>query len=137
MDVTLQQPARARLITAEERDRPVPVSLRYASADPLAVHVAFPPEVTLAGEEAVWSFARELLAEGLRTPAGTGDVHIWPCGALRTVVEFHAAEGLALVQFDTAALQRFLLRTYAVVAPGEEDLGPVLERELTVLLGEV
>ena len=137
MDTTLEQPARARLITAENRQLPVPAILRYGSTDPLAVHVDFPPEVSLDGQEVTWTFARVLLEEGLRGPAGGGDVHIWPCGDERTVVELHSPYGMALLQFDTGALQRFLLRTYAVVASGEEDLEAVVERGLSALFDGV
>ena len=137
MDIALEQPARARLITGEERERPVPAKLRYSSTDPLAVHIDFPGEVSLDGHGATWTFARSLLEEGLRGPAGDGDVHIWPCGPERTVVELHSPYGMALLQFDTAALNRFLLRTYAVVATGEEDLGAVVERGLSSLFGSV
>lgn len=49
MDTTFEQPARARLITAENQELPVPALLRYGSADPLAVCVDFPPEVSLDG----------------------------------------------------------------------------------------
>jgi hypothetical protein len=137
MDIALEQPARARLITGEEREIAVPAKLRYASTDPLAVHIDFPGEVSLDGHGATWTFARSLLEEGLRGPAGDGDVHIWPCGQERTVVELHSPYGMALLQFDTCALNRFLLRTYAVVATGEEDLGAVVERGLSALFGSV
>lgn len=120
MAVTLEQPARARLVAPERRERSVPVTLRYAADDPLAVQITFPPEASLGGAEVTWIFARQLLEEGLRAPAGGGDVHIWPCGRARTVLEFHAPQGLALVQFDRAVLRRFLLRTYAVVGAGRE-----------------
>ncbi|EFH28317.1 MULTISPECIES: SsgA family sporulation/cell division regulator, partial [Streptomyces] len=80
MDTTFEQPARARLITAENQELPVPATLRYRSTDPLAVCVDFPPEVSLDGQGVTWTFARALLEEGLRGPAGGGDVHIWPCG---------------------------------------------------------
>ncbi|MBX9397355.1 SsgA family sporulation/cell division regulator [Streptomyces sp. TRM72054] len=137
MDITLQQPAHARLITAQEREVPVPVTLRYLSTDPLAVHLDFPPEVCLDGEALSWTFARSLLQEGVRGPAGSGDVHIWPCGRARTVLEFHSPFGLALLQFDTAALRRFLLRTYAVVAAGEEDVADAVEQGLSSLFDGV
>ncbi|KUM73221.1 SsgA family sporulation/cell division regulator [Streptomyces sp. ISL-22] len=137
MDIALEQPARARLITGGERELPVPAKLRYASTDPLAVHIDFPGEVSLDGRGATWTFARSLLETGLRGPAGDGDVHIWPCGEERTVLELHSPYGMALLQFDTAALNRFLLRTYAVVAAGEEDLGAVVERGLSALFGSV
>ena len=137
MDITLEQPARGRLITADERELPVPATLRYAATDPLAVHLDFPPEVSLDGTRVTWTFGRALLEEGLRGPAGGGDVHIWPCGRDRTVVEFHSPYGLALLRFDTAALRRFLLRTYAVVAAGQEDIGAAVEEGLNSLFGSV
>ncbi|EGX55809.1 regulator [Streptomyces zinciresistens K42] len=137
MDIALEQPARARLITGEEREVSVPAGLRYLSTDPLAVHLDFPGEVSLDGNGATWTFARGLLEAGLRGPAGDGDVHIWPCGDARTVVELHSPHGMALLQFDTPALQRFLVRTYAVVAPGEEDLDAVVERGLSALFDGV
>ncbi|MFJ3498544.1 SsgA family sporulation/cell division regulator [Streptomyces sp. NPDC086091] len=135
--VTVRQPASACLVTAEELELPVSATLRYTAADPLAVHLDFPAEVALQGEPVTWTFGRTLLAEGMRGPAGGGDVHIWPCGRARTVVEFHSPYGLALLQFDTAVLRRFLLNTYTVVAPGQEDVGAAVERGLTALLGNV
>ncbi|MEU6144459.1 SsgA family sporulation/cell division regulator [Streptomyces sp. NPDC047081] len=137
MDITLEQPARGRLITADEQELPVPATLRYTAADPLAVHIDFPPDVSLDGTGVTWTFGRALLQEGLRGPAGGGDVHIWPCGRARTVLEFHSPYGLALLQFDTATLRRFLLRTFAVVAAGEEELGDAVDRGLSALFGNV
>ncbi|GGV41796.1 hypothetical protein GCM10010277_30720 [Streptomyces longisporoflavus] len=131
----LEQPARARLITPEGRERALPVTLRYASADPLAVQITFPSEASLDGAEVTWIFARRLLEEGLRAPAGGGDVQIWPCGRARAVIEFHAPQGVALVQFDRAVLRRFLARTYAVVEAGREGEGLGLDRDLARLLG--
>ncbi|MFG3029670.1 SsgA family sporulation/cell division regulator [Streptomyces sp. NPDC048253] len=135
MDITLEQPVRARLITAEDQELPVPATLRYDSTDPFAVHVDFPPEVSLAGEAVTWTFGRALLEQGVSGPAGSGDVHIWPCGPVRTVVEFHSPLGLALLQFETGALRRFLLRSYAVVAVGREDVGAAVDQGLEALLG--
>lgn len=137
MDITLEQTAEARLVTLDERELVASATLRYAAADPLAVHVDFPPEASVDGAEVSWTFARALLEEGLGRPAGTGDVHLWPCGAARTVLELHAPAGMALLQFDTAALRRFLLRSYAVVAPGQEDVGAAVEQGLDALFGTV
>ncbi|MFF2852144.1 SsgA family sporulation/cell division regulator [Streptomyces sp. NPDC058001] len=133
MSVSLHQPTRARLITPERQERDLMVTLRYDADDPLAVHVVFPVEVSRDGTEVVWTFGRELLETGLRIPTGCGDVHIWPCGRARTVLEVHAPDGMALVQFDEAALRRFLVRTYALVPAGQEDLGPAVERGLSAL----
>ncbi|MFI7298433.1 SsgA family sporulation/cell division regulator [Streptomyces sp. NPDC050121] len=137
MDITLEQPVRARLITAEDQELPVPATLRYDSTDPFAVHVDFPSEVSLAGEAVTWTFGRALLEQGVSGPAGSGDVHIWPCGRARTVMEFHSPLGLALLQFDTGALRRFLLRSYAVVAAGQEDVDAAVDQGLQALLGNV
>jgi hypothetical protein len=137
MDITLEQSARARLVTDAGRELAVPATLRYASADPLAVHIDFPPGASLDGKEVSWAFSRALLEEGLDHPAGSGDVHLWPCGESRTALELHSRSGMALLQFDTPQLRRFLLRTYAVVAAGQEDLGAAVDRGLSALFGTV
>ncbi|MFJ2770763.1 SsgA family sporulation/cell division regulator [Streptomyces sp. NPDC087300] len=137
MAVTLEQPARARLITSDGRERALPVVLRYSAADPLAVQMTFPAQAALDGVEVTWIFARQLLGEGLSAPVGTGDVHVWPCGRARTVLEFHAPQGLALVQFDTLVLRRFLNRSYAVVPAGGEVADLDLDLGLSRLLGGV
>ncbi|MET8944380.1 SsgA family sporulation/cell division regulator [Streptomyces sp. NPDC004542] len=137
MDFSFTQPAHARLITARDDEVPVTAALRYTTEDPLAVFIDFPPEATLDGEGATWTFARSLLEEGLGAPAGCGDVRIWPCGQGGTVLEFHSPYGVALLRFRTPALRRFLLRSHAVVAPGQEDVEAVVERGLGALFGGV
>ncbi|MEU9555470.1 SsgA family sporulation/cell division regulator [Streptomyces fumanus] len=94
----------------------VPVVLRYdPGGDPRAVRIALPGRGPGARVRE-FVFARELLERGLRGPAGTGEVRVWPCGRVQTVVEFHSAHGCSVVQFDAKALIRFLDRTYAVAA---------------------
>ncbi|MGW4729317.1 SsgA family sporulation/cell division regulator [Streptomyces shenzhenensis] len=137
MDITVEQPARARLITSESQELPVSATLQYTSGDPYAVHIGFPPDVSLSGTDVTWTFSRELLQEGMDAPAGQGDVHIWPCGRAHTVLEFHAPEGLALIQFDTDALRRFLKRTFAAVALGKENIDVAVDRGLAALVGGV
>ncbi|MDO0929126.1 SsgA family sporulation/cell division regulator [Streptomyces sp. TG1A-8] len=137
MDFVIEQPALARLVAAGDREFPVSATLRYTAADPLAVFLDFPPEAALDGSGVTWAFARSLLEQGLRTPAGRGDVRIWPYERTRTVLEFHSPQGLALLLFPTAALRRFLLRTHAVVAAGQEDVAAVVERGLDTLFGGV
>jgi hypothetical protein len=137
MDTALAQPTRARLIAPGHQQVSVRSTLRYTAADPYAVHIDFPGSASLDGGSVSWTFARALLEEGLSGPAGIGDVHIWPCGWARTVVELHSPHGLAMIHFETAALRRFLCRSYAVVADGGEDLEPVLDDGLASLLGGV
>ncbi|MDQ0991400.1 SsgA family sporulation/cell division regulator [Streptomyces sp. V3I7] len=109
----VEQYARARIVTDEDAgDEPgaVPVVLRYdAATDPRSVRVRLPGPHE-------WAFPRELLERGLRGPARDGDVRVWPCGRVQTVVEFHSPHGVAVVQFDTKTLLRFLGRTYMAAA---------------------
>ncbi|MFI0192002.1 SsgA family sporulation/cell division regulator, partial [Streptomyces sp. NPDC017082] len=74
MDTSVEQLAHAWLVTAGDQEVPVPATLRYTAADPLAVYLDFPPEAALHGREVTWTFARSLLDEGLEAPAGHGDV---------------------------------------------------------------
>ncbi|MEW2547811.1 SsgA family sporulation/cell division regulator [Streptomyces sp. NPDC047002] len=120
MSPVVEQSVKARLISDAPHPRIVPVMLRYDGADPLAMRMVFPAEVSLDDDEVVWAFARDLARNGLREPAGDGDVHVWPCGRAQTVFEFRAPEGVALVQFDNAPLRRFLKSAYSVVPAGQE-----------------
>ncbi|MFI7408636.1 SsgA family sporulation/cell division regulator [Streptomyces sp. NPDC049627] len=135
MHVTLEQPTGARLITATDQEIAIPTTLRYTSADPLAVHLDFPPHVTLDGEVTTWTFARALLSAGLRTSAGLGSVRVRPCGASHTYVEFQSPVGTAMLRFTTSDLYRFLARTYTVIAPGEETVEAELDHGLVALFG--
>ncbi|MFE9412988.1 SsgA family sporulation/cell division regulator [Streptomyces sp. NPDC006704] len=102
--------ARARVVTDGPLSNPVPVALRYDPADASGtVCFAFP-----GGNE--WNFPRSLLESGLRAPASRGDVSVWPCGRAQTVLEFHSPDGVAVVQFDSSPLVRFLRHTYATDA---------------------
>ncbi|MEU8977491.1 SsgA family sporulation/cell division regulator [Streptomyces sp. NPDC048309] len=112
----VEQYARAHIVTdtadsPEDERRAVPVALRYdPDTDPRQVHI------TLPGPHE-WVFSRELLEQGLRVPASSGDVRVWPCGRVQAVMEFHSAQGVAVVQVDSKALMRFLRRTYTAATP--------------------
>lgn len=109
----VEERVRARVITDDPLYRAVPVSLRFVPAEPLAVRIVFPADLSPEGTDNEWVFPRALLEAGLQAPTGTGDVRVWPCGRVQAVVEFHSPEGVAVVQFDIAVLRRFLRRTYA------------------------
>ncbi|MEE1816527.1 SsgA family sporulation/cell division regulator [Streptomyces sp. NPDC090082] len=99
--------AKGRIISDAPLSRPVPVSLRYdPDHSPATVRLGFPGAVE-------WSFPRALLETGLRAPTRRGDIGVWPCGRVQTVVELHTDDGVTVVQFDTTALLRFLKHTYA------------------------
>ncbi|QNP72183.1 SsgA family sporulation/cell division regulator [Streptomyces roseirectus] len=107
----VEQHARAHIVTDEdlvEQEREaVPVVLRYdPDDDPRTVRVDLPGAHRMA-------VSRTLLEQGLRAPAGTGEVRVWPCGRVQAIVEFHSAQGVSVVQFESKTLVSFLRRTYA------------------------
>ncbi|MET8676654.1 SsgA family sporulation/cell division regulator [Streptomyces sp. NPDC004647] len=136
MSPVIDQTVQAGLITAEAQVLDVPAVLRYRRDDPLAIRICFPPRASLAGSHVTWVFARDLLAAGLESPTGEGDVHVRPFGADVTVMEFHAAVGTAMVRIKTADLRRFLQRSYLVVPAGSEHLQLDLDGDLAALLRE-
>ncbi|MBB5937278.1 SsgA family sporulation/cell division regulator [Streptomyces zagrosensis] len=134
MSIVIDQAVQARLIASAPRTRAIPARLRYEPADPFAVCVSFPPTASLDGFEVEWAFGRDLLEIGLREPAGSGDVHIWPCGPELTVLEFRAVEGMAMVQLNTADLREFLGRSYELVPAGDEGGYLDVDADLAALL---
>ncbi|MDT0412584.1 MULTISPECIES: SsgA family sporulation/cell division regulator [Streptomyces] len=123
----IEQYVRVRVCASgPDETETLPVLLRYDPAtDPTRVGLGFP------GTEGAHDhvFARALLEEGLRSPAETAALRIWPCGRAQTVLELRRAAGLLLVlQFDSSDLIRFLRRTYTAAAHYEAGLtGPVRE----------
>ncbi|TQF01790.1 SsgA family sporulation/cell division regulator [Kitasatospora acidiphila] len=107
----------------------------YDSYDPLAVRVDF--LMPLGGPER-WTFARELLAEGLDAPAGDGDVVLQPEADLDHVrMLLRGANGAAAVLWAAErALRDFLDRSYAHVPSGGEQCTSALDRWLVGVLEE-
>ncbi|MFE7130301.1 SsgA family sporulation/cell division regulator [Streptomyces sp. NPDC057638] len=106
----VEEHAWGRVVSDAPLDRPVRVALHYEpEEDPWAVRFEFPSGLD-------WSVPRDTLETGLRSPARSGDVEVWPCGRVQAVVEFHDKNGVAVVQFDTRALSRFLRHTYEATA---------------------
>src|SRR3954453_8905036 len=65
------------LVVPGDEPLPVDATLGYDAGDPFAVHLDI-----AAGDGIVrWSFARDLLTDGVEAPAGAGDVHIIPIGS--------------------------------------------------------
>lgn len=110
----VEQHAPAHVVTdadlVEEEHAAVPALLRYdPETDPRSVQIRLPGTHT-------WTFPRSLLEQGLRAPARRGDVVVWPCGRVQTVVEFHSGRHVSVVQFETKTLLRFLRHTYMAAA---------------------
>ncbi|MFB6716792.1 MULTISPECIES: SsgA family sporulation/cell division regulator [unclassified Streptomyces] len=135
MSTVIEQSVQARMVASAPRMETLPATLQYDRRDPFAVRMAFPATATLEGTEVSWEFSRELLAAGMDAAAGVGDVRIRPFGYDRTVLEFHADEGIAMVHVRTAELRRFLERAQELVPTGDEHRFLDLDRSLTHLLG--
>lgn len=135
MSTVIEQSVQARMVASAPQMETLPAVLSYDRADPFAVRMAFPAPATLEGTEVSWEFSRELLAAGMEVPSGLGDVRIRPFGYDRTVLEFHAAEGIAMVHVRTADLRRFLRRAQHLVPCGHERRFLDLDRNLTELFG--
>ncbi|MFE9845616.1 SsgA family sporulation/cell division regulator [Streptomyces goshikiensis] len=114
LPAVVEERVRGRVITDDPLYRAIPVALRFTPAEPLAVRIVFPADLSPEGSENEWVFPRALLEAGLQAPTGTGDVRVWPCGRVQAVVEFHSPEGVAVIQFDIKALRRFVRLTYGV-----------------------
>ncbi|MYX96480.1 SsgA family sporulation/cell division regulator [Streptomyces sp. SID486] len=108
------------LILAPERSVPVPARLSYRSDDPYAVHITF----HINSEQPVhWTFARDLLVEGVFRPCGHGDVRVWPTkvnGRGVVLMALSSPDGDALLQAPVPQVSAWLERTLRVVPPGAE-----------------
>ncbi|MDQ0790493.1 SsgA family sporulation/cell division regulator [Streptomyces sp. B3I8] len=134
MSTVIEQPVEARLVAAAPRMSSIPAALHYDRADPFAVRMTFPAPATLEGVDVSWTFARELLAAGLEEPEGDGDVRVRPYGYDRTVLEFHAPEGTAVIHVHSRDVRSFLRRAAELVPVGLEHLQFDLDRDLAELM---
>lgn len=111
-----------RLVLGAEQFLDLPVRFSYTTGDPLAITLGFPGP---AENDDSWQFARDLLWEGLQSPAGAGDVRIWPpclCHGRKLLrIMLRGREGTALVDVPVRHLRRWLRREcFALVPPGTE-----------------
>ncbi|CAL9474768.1 SsgA family sporulation/cell division regulator [Streptomyces sp. enrichment culture] len=109
-----------RLVLSPETSIPVPALLGYHSDDPYAVHITFHID---SGTPVHWTFARDLLVEGVFRPTGHGDVRVWPSKAEgRSVVlmALSSPDGDALLEAPTPQVSAWLERTLRAVPPGTE-----------------
>lgn len=134
MSTVIEQPVEARLVAAAPRMPSIPATLRYDRRDPFAVRMTFPAPATLEGVDVCWTFSRELLTAGLEDPAGQGDVRVRPYGYDRTVLEFHAPEGTAIVHVRSGEIRQFLKAADELVPAGLEHLQLDLDHGLAELM---
>ncbi|MDO0933529.1 SsgA family sporulation/cell division regulator [Streptomyces sp. DG2A-72] len=125
-----------RLILSPERSIAVPARLGFRSDDPYAVHISF----HINSDAPVhWTFARDLLVEGVFRPCGNGDVRVWPTKAEgRSVVlmALSSPDGDALLEAPAAQVSAWLERTLRVVPPGTEGEQLGIDDALDQLLAQ-
>jgi len=131
-----------RLVADEQTIVPLVASLFYSGSDPYAIRMAFHVG---ADDPVEWIFARDLLADGLMTPEGDGDVRVWP--SLETApddeeygdrsvlnIELSSPFGEAHFEAPADAIASFLDRTYRIVPVGRETHVIDFDAELNGLL---
>lgn len=120
MNTVVERELELKLILSPERSIPVPARLTYRTNDPFAVHIAF----HISSDNPVnWTFARELLVEGVFRPCGHGDVRVWPTkveGRSVVLMALSSPGGDALLEAPTAQVSAWLERTLRAVPPGTE-----------------
>jgi hypothetical protein len=113
-----------------EAAAPVVTRWTYCTDDPFAVTI----EIQTRGNRFVdWVLARELLVEGLNTPAGIGDVRVRPANMGEwdvTLVEIRSPDGHAVLEVDRELLRQFVQATLDLVPLGSEGMAVDLSAEI-------
>jgi hypothetical protein len=143
-----------KLVVPQQTIVPLVASLYYSGQDPYAVRMAFHVGTD---EPVEWIFARDLLAAGITSRQGEGDVQVWPstrsCADPDSLDEIGSAEAASEDASDTVlnielsspfgrahfeapaqAMAAFLERTFQLVPADQESDFIDIETELNDLL---
>jgi sporulation and cell division protein SsgA len=138
-----------RLVVPQQTIVPLVASMYYSGSDPYAVRMAFHVGTD---EPVEWIFARDLLAAGIESRQGEGDVQVWPSSASCAEgddpgvtkhaetggkvlnIELSSPFGQAHFEAPAQAMSAFLKRTYQIVPAGRESRYIDIEAELNDLL---
>lgn len=135
--VTVRTELQLRLVVPGSLPMPVRAGMSYDAADPYAVTVAFHTGSGSTADVVQWTFARELLTDGVTAPVGMGDVRVWPCTSDSQPVvclSLSSPSGRALFEVPEPELIEFLTMTYVAVPTGSEGDQLDLSGELLHLL---
>lgn len=123
-------------ISGETQTELIEGELVFDHADPYAVVM----HLEARSGTVVWTFARELLVEGLYEPVGDGDVQVWPClsntGEAVVIIELRSPDGMALIQAPSRTVHDFVARAESVVPMGEESHHLALDSLISQLLSD-
>ena len=138
-----------RLVVPQQTIVPLVASMYYDDTDPYAVRMAFHVGTD---EPVEWIFARDLLAAGIESRHGEGDVQVWPssvsCAHTENLdvigpadvsgtvlnIELSSPFGQAHFEAPAQAMAAFLQRTFQIVPAGQESNFIDIETELDDLL---
>jgi len=122
-----------KLVLTAERSVSVLALLDYAAHEPYSVRATF----RTSEGDVNWVFARDLIAEGLRKPAGDGDIAMWPSktdGRDVLCISLSSPSGQALMEAPRDVIDEFMARSYNVVPAGSEssliDMDSLIDRLL-------
>ncbi|WKV70413.1 SsgA family sporulation/cell division regulator [Streptomyces sp. PCS3-D2] len=100
---------------------PLRATFHWSARAPLDVELTFHP---VGADPVAWVIGRDLLARGLRTLAGTGEVRIRPTAGpdrgAHLLLRLGTAPPYALFVLNRAGLASWLERTWAAVPAGAE-----------------
>ena len=121
-------------ISGEAQSEFLEGELVFNPADPYAVSM----NLQARSGTVTWTFARDLLAQGIYSPSGDGDVQVWPClsgsGDAVVIIELSSPDGTALLQAPSRTVHDFVARTLDVVPSGEESAHLSLDSLISQLL---
>ncbi|MFJ9563965.1 SsgA family sporulation/cell division regulator [Streptomyces fuscichromogenes] len=118
------EPVTCRTVVAlleGEETLPVLTDLRYDSAHPYSVFVAFNAGTDMVVE---WEFGRELLTSGRWRLTGLGDVQIWPAeirGHGLVYMSFRSGGEKFVVAASAVVIDEFIESAIEAVSHGEEE----------------
>ncbi|MEU6674801.1 SsgA family sporulation/cell division regulator [Streptomyces sp. NPDC046925] len=129
------QPVALELILDTGHLTPLAAELRYSPDDPYAVTLDITrPDDT----HAVWTFARDLLADGISAvgTVGEGDVMVRRHSTDAVTVHLSTPEGTADFVIDPEAVATLLCTSYVMVPEGMERDHMDMDAELAREFGE-
>jgi Streptomyces sporulation and cell division protein, SsgA len=120
-------------VSASTGDAEMQAELRYDPHDPLAVTLAIGTECD---SPVIWVFARDLLAEGVNSASGEGDITVEPGNNAdtREVRITLATDCLATMIADRNKVLEFLVASFTAVPSGTEMDRIDFDAEIAALL---
>ena len=134
--ITAEMPL--RLVVPNGPSLPLIADLSYDVADPYAVRIGFRTGSADEPSDADdWTFARQLLSDGIAQAVGDGDVQVWPLSSEHgplVCLALSSPTGKAVFEMTLAEVVEFLSATYAAVPTGSESDFVDIDAELALLL---